>query len=146
MTNQNQEAIQLTLALHEGVVTLGLQKMVDYLTLVVRFNSNSKTELAESILDLVCGHFKITSDDVRNSQRNDGNKLDALCILSLLMKKHLVLSQNEIAEILNKHKSQISKYISKMTRLNDHIEIDRKLKSKYKELEAIVIYLLSNKK
>jgi len=145
MSNSNQDAIQLTSALHQGVVTLGLQKMVDYLNLIAKLNSNSKAELADSILNLVCSHLKISAHDVKNSARNDGSRIDALCILSLMLKKHLMFSQNEVASFLNKHKSQVSKYVSKMTRLNEHIESDRKLASRYRELEIVVIHLLVNK-
>jgi chromosomal replication initiation ATPase DnaA len=144
--NNKKDAIELTLAIHNSLVSIGINKLVEYLNIISTLHTKSKQEMANVFMEIVCSHYKISVEEVRFSQRNDGSKLDALCVLSLLLKKHLVLSQTDIAEILNKHKSQISKYISKMTRLNpDYIEMDKGLYSKYKELEKIITYILSNK-
>jgi chromosomal replication initiation ATPase DnaA len=144
--NNKKDATELTLAIHNSLVSIGINKLVEYLNIIATLHSKSKEEMANLFLDIVCQHYKISVDEVRFSQRNDGSNLDALCVLSLLLKKHLVLSQKEIGIILNKHKSQISKYISKMTRLNpDYIEMDKGLYSNYKELEKLVTYILSNK-
>jgi IS30 family transposase len=55
------------------------------------------------------------------------------------------MSQSEIAKKLNRHKSQISKYISRMSNLNTELfKLDRKIYSDYIEINEAIEKLIQN--
>jgi IS30 family transposase len=68
-----------------------------------------------------------------------------MCLLAVLLKKHALMSQSEIGKKLNRHKSQISKYISRMSNLNTELfKLDRKIYSDYIEINEAIEKLIQN--
>jgi chromosomal replication initiation ATPase DnaA len=72
--------------------------------------------IAEKIIDIVCDNFSVSKDNLLK-ERIDGSGHDAMCFISFFLKKYANFTQTEIAEKLNRHKSQISKYVTKISQL-----------------------------
>jgi predicted transcriptional regulator len=93
----------------------------------------------------VTSKYKVSFSSLLESTRNDGDENDAMCLLAILLKKHALMSQSEIAKKLNRHKSQVSKYISRMSNLNVELfKLDRKIYSDYVEINEAIEKLIQN--
>jgi len=78
-----------------------------------------------------------------DSERTDGEDNDAMCLIAVLLKRHALMSQNDIAAKLQRHKSQISKYITRMSQLNTELfKTDRVLYSNYLEINDSIEKLI----
>jgi hypothetical protein len=76
---------------------------------------SSKEEfIGEKIIEISCDHYEIKEDVFATDLRSDGVYQDFMCVVSYLLKKYAKYNQNEIAERINRHKSQISKYITRI--------------------------------
>lgn len=127
--------IELIRVLNNSVLTLGVRKVIGYLKWITNINGNDPRDIADLVIYSVCEKYKIKPSELLESDRNDGVRADAICLMAVLLKKHALLSQNEIALKLNRHKSQISKYISRMSHLNTELfKQDRKIYANYVEI------------
>jgi predicted transcriptional regulator len=75
-----------------------------------------------------------------------GRQLYLAQIIATLLQKYALLTQIEIAEVMNKTKSSISKYVSKMNFSNSNkMTIDEKeYFEKYKKIENRIKEIQSN--
>lgn len=144
----NYNTLDLLRVLNESIVALGLNKVVTFLSWINKINKVADRDISDIIIYSVCQKYNMTPHELIHSDRNDGERSDAICIMAALLKKHALMSQNDIAVKLNRHKSQISKYISRMSKLNVHLfKLDRKLYEDFKEIsESIeqIIYIDHN--
>jgi len=136
MTNSTTNGtIELIRVLNNSVLTLGVRKVIGYLKWITNVNGNDPTDIADLVIYSVCEKYKIKPSELLESDRNDGDRNDAICLMAILLKKHALMSQNEIAFRLNRHKSQVSKYISRMSHLNTELfKQDRKIHANYIEI------------
>jgi hypothetical protein len=130
--------------LNNCVINLGANKVTNYLKWLNDISIDEKSLINEVIIFEVCERYNLTFDELLNNNRNDGDKNDAFCLISALLKKHSSLSQNQIATLLNRHKSQISKYITRMSKLNPLMRSDSKIYNEYLEIEKSIIAILNN--
>ena len=143
-SDPSNQITDLLRVLNNCVINLGANKVTNYLKWLNDISIDEKSLINEVIIFEVCERYNITFDELLNNNRNDGDKNDAFCLISALLKKHSSLSQNQIATLLNRHKSQISKYITRMSKLNPLMRSDSKIYNEYLEIEKSIIAILNN--
>ena len=112
MQQNNNGTIELIRVLNNSVLTLGVKKVITYLKWVTKMNGSDRKDVADLVIYSVCEKFKIPPNALLESERTDGEYNDAMCLIAVLLKKHALMSQSDIAIKLKRHKSQISKYIT----------------------------------
>ena len=133
------QVVNLLRTLNNCVLNLGANKVTRYLNWLNEVSINEKSFINEAIIFEVCERYNITFDELLNNHRNDGDKNDAFCLISALLKKHTLLSQNQIASMLKRHKSQISKYITRMSQLNPLIRSDSKIYHDFNQIDKSIL-------
>jgi len=83
------------------------------------------------IIEEICQHFGIHRELVFISRSKDERRMNALITIVYYLKKHTILSHREIANIVQKDVSSISKYYKFCIDLDDKIPQHRRI------LEAI---------
>lgn len=143
MQQNNNGTIELIRVLNNSVLTLGVKKVITYLKWVTKMNGSDRKDVADLVIYSVCEKFKIPPNALLESERTDGEYNDAMCLIAVLLKKHALMSQSDIAIKLKRHKSQISKYITRMSQLNIELfKADRKLYSDYTEINDSIEKLI----
>lgn len=106
------------ISLNSAIEVLGLEKLTAFLKKFSPFTSNFEGNdvSAESIIALVCHYYGIEEKDLIIN-RNDGKYNDAICVIAFFLNKYANYSQKDISNRLKRHKSQVSKYISRITSL-----------------------------
>ena len=138
-------AIELIRVLNNSIHSLGLKRVISYLRWITKWSGNDTKDVSDLIIYSVTSKYKVGFSSLLESNRNDGDDNDAMCLLAILLKKHALMSQSEIAKKLNRHKSQISKYISRMSNLNTELfKLDRKIYSDYIEINEAIEKLIQN--
>jgi len=142
-TNNPNTTIELIRVLNNSVLALGVKKVITYLKWITTMNGNDRKDIADLVIYSVCEKYKLTPSIILESDRNDGYSNDAVCLIAVLLKKHALMSQNQIATKLNRHKSQISKYIRKMQMLNIQLfKHDRKLSYDFQQINDSIEQLI----
>jgi hypothetical protein len=137
--------IELIRVLNLSVISLGVKKVITLLKWFAKTNTNDNNQLTEMIIYSVCSKYKTTLKELIEGKRNDNDDYGAMCLLAFLLKKHALMKQTDIAKLLGRHKSQVSKYISRMTMLNTELyKDDRKLKTYYLEIDKSLQTLIHN--
>jgi hypothetical protein len=137
--------IELIKVLNNSVLTLGVRKVIGYLKWITNMNGNDPKDIADLVIYSVCEKYKIKPSELLESDRNDGDRNDAICLMAILLKKHALMSQNDIAFRLNRHKSQISKYVSRMSHLNTELfKQDRRIYANYIEINESIELIIKN--
>lgn len=143
MQQNNNGTIELIRVLNNSVLTLGVKKVITYLKWVTKMNGNDRKDVADLVIYSVCEKFKIPPNALLESERTDGEDNDAMCLIAVLLKKHALMSQSDIAIKLKRHKSQISKYITRMSQLNVELfKLDKKLYADYIEINDSIEKLI----
>lgn len=137
--------IELIRVLNLSVISLGVKKVILLLKLFTENKSKDNSDIVEIIIYSVCSKFKITLKELVNSKRTDNDKHNAMCLISYLLKKHALMINKDIAKLLGRHKSQVSKYIARISRLNTELySDDRKLKNYCTEIDDSLQILIHN--
>ena len=145
MQNNNNGTIELIRVLNNSVLALGVKRVISYLKWITKMNSTDRKDISDLVIYSVCEKYKIPPNALLDSERTDGEYNDAMCLIAVLLKKHALMSQSEIARKLNRHKSQVSKYISRMSNLNTELfRLDRKIYSDYVEINEAIEKLIQN--
>lgn len=129
------------ISLNSAIEVLGLEKLTSFLKKFSPFASNFEANdlVAESIIVMVCSYYGIAEDDV-DKNRNDGKYNDAICVMAFFLNKYANYSQKDVSKRLKRHKSQVSKYISRISSLkpNFHPREDAFIKT-INEIETDII-------
>jgi len=83
------------------------------------------------IIDEICEHFGVHRELVFVSRSKDERRMNAIITIVFFLKKHTILSHREIANIVQKDVSSISKYYKFCIDLDDKIPQHKRI------LEAI---------
>jgi len=143
MQNNNNGTIELIRVLNNSVLALGVKRVISYLKWITKMNSSDRKDIYDLVVYSVCEKYKIAPNDLLDSERTDGEDNDAMCLIAVLLKKHALMSQNDIAVKLKRHKSQISKYITRMSQLNVELfKADKNLYSNYIEINDSIEKLI----
>lgn len=143
MQNNNNGTIELIRVLNNSVLALGVKRVISYLKWITKMNSTDRKDISDLVIYSVCEKYKIAPNALLDSERTDGDYNDAMCLIAVLLKKHALMSQNDIATKLKRHKSQISKYITRMSQLNTELfKADRNLYSNYLEINDSIEKLI----
>jgi len=138
--------VELLRALQNCIYRMGVNKVMGYLNWMATLDTSRPQIVLQIIIESVCAKYKLDPQELLQSQRHDGKNNKALCIIVLLLKKHTLMSQVEIAKAVNRHKSLISRYLSKMKTLNvDLFREDREMYNFYKEIDNSIDFLFETK-
>ena len=79
------------------------------------------------IISEICDHYDIHRELVFSSRSKDERRMNALYTIVYFLKKHTILSHREIANIVQKDVSSISKYYKFCIDLDDKIPQHRRI-------------------
>lgn len=137
---------QLFRTLERGVSRIGVDKVIERLKSSIEFDADNQFSITKEIIENSCKAFGENWEYIRAKRRLQGRQLYLAQIIATLLQKYALLTQIEIAEVMNKTKSSISKYVSKMNFLNSKtMTIDeREYFEKYKKIENRIKEIQSN--
>jgi predicted XRE-type DNA-binding protein len=116
----NQKVSSLFVVLTKTINTIGVDSTIEQLHSIT---SKSKSEMDDTLGNYI---IEIVTEKVMgqnfvfqntDKSRYDGQNQKVACLVSFFLKKHAKFSQTEIAEKIGRNKSQVSKYITKMSKL-----------------------------
>lgn len=137
--------IELIRVLNLSVISLGVKKVILLLKWFAKNNQKDTSDIAEIVIYSVCSKYKITFKDLVEGKRNDKDDFSAMCLISYFLKKYALMMNKDVAKLLCRHKSQVSKYISRISTLNVELYAeDRKLKNLYVEIDRSLQTLIHN--
>jgi hypothetical protein len=143
MASGTNGAIELIRVLNNSVLALGVKRVISYLKWITKMNGNDRKDIADLVVYSVCEKYKMNPTVLLEAERNDGDRNDAVCLMAYLLKKHALMNHNQIAAKLNRHKSQVSKYISRMANLNTELfKADKKIYADYSEINQSIESLI----
>ena len=137
---------QLFRTLEIGISRIGVQKVIERLKSSIEFDADNQYSVNKEIIETSCKAFGESWEYIRSKKRLQGRQLYLAQIIATLLQKYALLTQIEIAEVMNKTKSSISKYVSKMNFSNSKkMTIDEKeYFEKYKKIENRIKEIQSN--
>jgi hypothetical protein len=137
---------QLFRTLERGISRIGLDKVIERLKSSIEFDADNQYSVNKEIIETSCKTFGESWEYIRSKKRLNGRQLYLAQIIATLLQKYGLLTQIEIAEVMNKTKSSISKYVSKMNFSNSKkMTIDEKeYFEKYKKIENRIKEIQSN--
>lgn len=137
---------QLFRTLEIGISRIGMQKVIERLKSSIEFDADNQYSVNKEIIETACKAFGESWEYICTKKRLQGRQLYLAQIIATLLQKYGLLTQIEIAEVMNKTKSSISKYVSKMNFSNSKkMTIDEKeYFEKYKKIENRIKEIQSN--
>lgn len=135
------------IALHKAISNVGTESLVNTFNELRPTTISIKDEfVASKIIELTCEKFSISESVFDEDLRSDGVQQDFMCIVSYLLKKYARYNQNEIAERIKRHKSQVSKYITRISLLKPDDKLgDNNIHNKLIQVEKKLIEVLKKK-
>ena len=125
----NQSVSNLFFALSKALNNIGVDATIESLNVISNSNKRKKDEhLAEAIVQIVSETLSSQEFSFEKKDRYDGIEQEVACFISFFLKKYAYYNQNEIAEMIGRNKSQVSKYITRISQMkmigvpmHDHI-------------------------
>ena len=137
---------QLFRTLERGISRIGVDKVIERLKSSIDFDADNQFSITKEIIETSCKTFGESWQYIREKKRLQGRQLYLAQIIATLLQKYALLTQMEISEVMNKTKSSVSKYVSKMNFSNaKRMTIDeREYFEKYKKIENRIKEIQSN--
>jgi chromosomal replication initiation ATPase DnaA len=139
---KNQSKMHNTSTLLIEVLLKTIDKMGIKKTIQVLKISQSLSDENQKLINLIivntCKHFQITELNLKHG-RGKINRTNAIIVASALLKRMANLNQVQIAEIFNKDKSSINKYLRKFDSLDPNFFIDAELLNKMDDIRQDVL-------
>lgn len=135
------------IALHKAISNVGTESLVNTFNDLRPTTFSIKDEfIATKIIEFTCDTFGINENVFDEDSRSDGVHQDFMCVVSYLLKKYARYNQNEIADRIKRHKSQISKYITRISLLKPNEKLqDTNIHGKLMSIEKKLNEFLKKK-
>lgn len=136
---------QLFRTLERGISRIGVEKVIERLKSSIDFDADNQYSLSKEIIDNSCKAFGESWDYILVKKRLQGRQLYLAQIIATLLQKYALLTQIEIAGVMKKTKSSVSKYVSKMNFSNstkmtldekEYFEKFKKIENRIKEIQS----------
>jgi len=141
----NQQVNKLFFALSKAINNKGIDYTIENLN-TLSYSDKIKDEyLGNLIVEIIS---KKTEDDDFAFQKGrfDGKAQDTACLIAFFLKKYANFNQNEISEKICRNKSQVSKYITRISQLKrDGIPSNEYLLSLVEEIEMNIHTIIKKK-
>lgn len=122
--SSRKKLVNFSVSLIEAVEKFGLDKITSFLSSLTPFeNVIGNDSNSNVIISIICARYEISYDEIINKKKSNGLYLDAICLISYCLKRYSGCNAKEISGILQRHKSQISKYLSRINSLRDGISL-----------------------
>jgi hypothetical protein len=141
----NQQVNKLFFALSKAINNKGIDYTIDNLNTLSYSDKIKDEHLGNLIVEIIS---KKTEDDDFAFQKGrfDGKAQDTACLIAFFLKKYANFNQNEISEKICRNKSQVSKYITRISQLKrDGIPSNEYLLSLVEEIEMNIHPIIKKK-
>jgi hypothetical protein len=130
----SKQTLNIIEALKNSIDKIGLQMTLNNLN-----NHNCKSEdLIDFILDICCKEFGKDKADLEKAKQNYAYKKIYL-LSSYLLYNHASLTQQEIANLLNKSKASVNRFIKEINSYSTNIKEEKNIIKTLNSLEEKVI-------
>lgn len=102
--------------------------------------------ICDRIIEIVCAHFQITTEYLKTGTKKDDARINALWFCTGLIKDHVKLYLREIADILNKNMTVVSRYDKNLKELKPHRPAEKRLLEEYQQLDTVVFQFIKGYK
>jgi hypothetical protein len=144
MSGNSKGTLELIRVLNSSIHALGVFKVIRYLRWLTK-NCAEREDIVEIVIFSVCEMYSLNPSELKDSQRTDGDQFDAMCLIAFLLKKHSKKNHKTIAELLDRHKSQVSRYMNRMANLKpDTVKPDRIIWENYLALNDRISKIVTN--
>jgi transposase-like protein len=130
----NKQTLNIIDALKNSIEKIGMQMTINNLN---NYNSKSR-DLVDYILNICCHEFGKDKSELNKSKQNYTYK-KVYVLASYLLYNHASLTQQEIADILNKSKASVNRFIKEVTEYSDNIKEEKTMLLTLMALEKKVI-------
>tara|TARA_Y100000385_G_C12958539_1_gene578702 strand:+ start:487 stop:915 length:429 start_codon:yes stop_codon:yes gene_type:complete len=130
----NKQTLNIIDALKNSIEKIGLQMTINNLN---NYNCKSK-DLIDFILNICCHEFGKDKSELNKSKRNSSYK-KVYVLSSYLLYHYASLTQQEIADILNKSKASVNRFIKEVTEYSNNIKEEKIMLLTLESLEKKVI-------
>jgi hypothetical protein len=141
----NQQVNKLFFALSKAINNKGIDYTIENLNTLSYSDKIKDEHLGNLIVEIIS---KKTEDDDFAFQKGrfDGKAQDTACLIAFFLKKYANFNQNEISEKICRNKSQVSKYITRISQLKrDGIPSNEYLLSLVEEIEMNIHPIIKKK-
>ncbi len=130
---------QLMPELIKSIDKVGVQRTFKALKNVQNEQSNND-HIEDFIVQSCCTHYGIKDryELIHGKTRKDGDRTSAMTICFVLMEEHLLYGHTEIAQMMGKHRSVVSRYVKWFRRLNPQLKTDIDTLHDYNTLKDII--------
>ncbi|NBX73536.1 MAG: hypothetical protein EBQ89_04470 [Alphaproteobacteria bacterium] len=129
---------QLFRVIEYGISRIGLSKVIERLRSSIDFDADNQHSLHNIIIECSCKTFGENWEYIKSKKRLGGRQLYLAQTIALLLQKYALFTQIEIAKVMNKNKSSVSKYVHKMNFSNPK-SMTRDEKEYYDKFQKIEI-------
>ena len=130
----NKQTLNIIDALKNSIEKIGLQMTINNLN---NYNCKSK-DLIDFILNICCHEFGKDKSELNKSKRNSSYK-KVYVLSSYLLYHYASLTQQEIADILNKSKASVNRFIKEVTEYSNNIKEEKIMLLTLESLEKKLI-------
>ncbi len=141
----NQQVNKLFFALSKAINNKGIDNTIESLN-TLTYSERLKDEYLGNLIIEIISKKTEDADFAIQKGRFDGKAQDTACLVSFFLKKYANFNQNEISEKICRNKSQVSKYITRISQLKrDGIPSNEYLLSLVEEIEMKIQDILKKK-
>ena len=113
----------------------GLNETIDTLKRKQASILSNTPDLQIHIIETTCNDFEINEQTLCSGRDKSAKRYNALGVCALMLKSHLGISQTQIAYLLRKDVSTISRHLKRLQNLNINYKQDKELADKICEIE-----------
>ena len=141
----NQQVNKLFFALSKAINNKGIDYTIENLN-TLSYRDKIKDEYLGNLIVEIISKKKEDSEFAFQKGRFDGKAQDTACLIAFFLKKYANFNQNEISEKICRNKSQVSKYITRISQLKrDGIPSNEYLLSLVEEIEMNIHTIIKKK-
>jgi|688.fasta_scaffold1159452_1 hypothetical protein len=141
----NQQVNKLFFALSKAINNKGIDYTIENLN-TLSYSDKIKDEYLGNLIVEIISKKTEDADFAFQKGRFDGKAQDTACLIAFFLKKYANFNQNEISEKICRNKSQVSKYITRISQLKrDGIPSNEYLLSLVEEIEMNIHTIIKKK-
>lgn len=152
MTNKKtskKSIVDFSVSLVNAIETFGMEKLTTFLSFLQPLSKEivEDDSLSEVVIQVICTKYQIRFSELVSMKKIHGKYNDAMCLLCYLLKKYSHYSAKKISFVIQKNKSQVSKYLSRISLLREKVSVeDDRLIQTLNEIEIQIKKTIENGK
>ncbi len=139
------KSLRLLEETYQTTKAIGEKEVISVLRQARETRLNNDNPILDCIFEVIYKEFKVAKKSLKyGTERRGGARINALRVCAMLIKQNIRNKQVDIALILNKEESDISRYLKEISMLDPKISVDRELLAKIENAKQYLEVKLKN--